>query len=43
MQEPSSAVEDQDPESSITLLHERSLREKHRRSQTGAQMRDNPP
>jgi hypothetical protein len=43
MQEPSPAVEDQDPGSSITLLHVRSLREKHRRSQTGAQVWGNPP
>jgi uncharacterized RmlC-like cupin family protein len=38
MHNPSPAVEDQDPGSSIALLHERSLREKHRRSQTGAHM-----
>jgi hypothetical protein len=43
MHNPSPAVEDQDPGSSIALLHERSLREKHRRSQTGAYMRGNPP
>src|SRR5215217_7275024 len=43
MHNPSPAVEDQDPGGSITLLHERSLREEHRRSQTGAQVRGNPP
>jgi len=35
-------VKDQHPGNAVTLFNERSLREEHRCSQTGAQMRGNP-